>query len=230
MKSKDFKEGLCVVDKEGNESVIISTKYFGCMVICLRKIRNLETNEEGYRSETFAINNMDASYYNVTPVPHFCSVENSYSILQKHINNWCYIFGAASVTDREHEMMTDAMYFKLENGHYFEVIVCYQYGRAVEYPVLWINETEYLDELHWLNSVKDEKKEYYFFELYPLRLKEAYPDLIGFRFLYNDGGKAFNLSCSPSNVKNELDTGCLYHTICHYDLRDFLRLVTKYKI
>lgn len=209
MNVKDLKEGTCIVKQnEGfNEAVILKRDKN------LYKLSFFDTGNGCYSSINKKSKNGFLTYlsknHELAEVPHFCLIENAYSVLSKYGTDF-ELIGICDLLNEKEETLMNAIYLKTSKNTFLEIIVCYLITDT-NYPVLWINETESVSELHFLNALKNgEICNYYFSDNLQVKLEEANMDSnVGF-CLSRDGKGIIILMSYNENVKdNTLKIGSI---------------------
>lgn len=229
MKFRDCYEGLCVINEYGDEGVVVYANNTGRVVVTLERFFNDKLERNGYFSNTSGYYEGEVEHkLEMAIVPHFCFVENVYSILEKYLKDKeFYLFGCATVYE-ENKHMTDSLYLKIEDK-YMEIVICYWNGDIEKEPVIWINEVENIQDLHWLNHYDTDKAHVKYDFLYQnsMTLDESEEYTKGFCFKH-DGRRAFSLDCSER--KKELSMNVSTNLYKKTDFEEFIQIIKGAKL
>lgn len=133
---KIFQSGACIIPScvsNTIESTIIDNNSKYSLLELRRDVHGILYSKKSY------VTYSDLKDWIFVPIPHFCKIENLYTILQKYCDSDDEIFlcGISYRDGMNKEILkTDLkiMYFKTENT-YLEIILC-------GYNYIWINEYE----------------------------------------------------------------------------------------
>lgn len=152
---ENFGIGTCVIqyiDDGIAEGVVVEIKDKECIILWFDQHLNAMNSDHVavFEKKYDITKNMSWQY---AIIPHFCKIENLYSILRKYsYHNYFYLLGVgiSSKDERNQYNKVDFVYLKTLNNTYLEIMICYRYLHMwTGEPIIWINEYKNLNQLNF---------------------------------------------------------------------------------
>lgn len=215
-------EGV-VVNLKDDEADVILNYVFPVISNC--------ASTEIYGSKEVIMNLDDFDAYSECNEPHFCTMNNLFSVMEKYFLRYEKIYFAGVMVNRQgyFNINTDYAYLITDKHTLIEISVCYHNVETNKYetPLIWIKEYDNYFDAHF---PKEGKYYFEFDEFEEVKLEDIhdkYELLTGITIRINDKKIAFDICSSiDAMYRKTYINGLNSNYIQLYDTKD----VHKFKI
>lgn len=197
----NLKIGQCITNPYGlysyDEGVIVNIKNNIYDIIWLKKSSisgNYFSEYEHY--DTLSIKRcIFQEKWILTPIPHFCKMENLYNILNKYTDDGYFnLFGINRILKIDENNFytsgyTDAIYLITNKNTILEIIICYAEDKhSIEEPIIWINEFYNIEDILFLkiSNSNYESKYYHCNDIVRVKIEHKVLDFYGILLSYDN--------------------------------------------